>query len=61
MMAVVAKLPTGHRNGNTPVRLPDSPRGIWQRWNRQMSLVVFIIGLGALWLAISLLLVLEIQ
>jgi hypothetical protein len=60
-MAVVAKLPAVNRGGNTPAIMPDPPRGIWQRWNRQMSLVVFIIGLGALWLAVSVLLTFEIQ
>jgi hypothetical protein len=59
-MAVVAKSPTVNPDRNVPAYLPR-PRGFWQRWNRQTSLVVFVIGVGALWLAISLLLVVEIQ
>ncbi len=57
-MAVLAKSPLVNHGGGMPV---PKPRSFWQRWNRQTSLVVFIIGLGALWLAVSLLLVIEIQ
>jgi hypothetical protein len=59
-MAIVAKLPEEPAERSRPVyRL--TPRGFWQRWNKQTSLVVFIIGVGALWMAVSLLLVFEIQ
>jgi hypothetical protein len=58
-MAVVAKSPTGP-GGNRPDPIPHRP-SVWQRWNKQKSLVVFIIGLGVLWVAVSLLLVFEIQ
>jgi hypothetical protein len=59
-MAIVAKMPAANPDGNIPASRPK-PRGFWQRWNRQTSVVVFVIGVGALWLAISLLLVIEIQ
>lgn len=59
-MAVLAKSPaTGPREGG-PAYVPK-PRSLWQRWNRQTSLIVFMIGLGILWVAVSALLVFEIQ
>jgi hypothetical protein len=57
-MALVAKLPVVNP-GAQPPYLPYWRR-FWQRWNKQTSLVVFIIGVGVLWLGISLLLILEI-
>jgi hypothetical protein len=59
-MAIAAKSPAANPDGHLPAYMPK-PRGFWQRWNRQTSLVVFVIGIGALWLAVSLLLVIEIQ
>lgn len=59
-MAIAAKSPAATPERKLPVYLPQ-PRRFWWRWNRQTSLVVFVIGVGALWLAISLLLQFEIQ
>jgi hypothetical protein len=59
-MAIVAKLPEDTSDHSWPV-YRVTRCGFWQRWNKQTSLVVFIIGVGAVWMAISLLLVFEIQ
>jgi hypothetical protein len=59
-MAVATKLPPMNPDRETPV-YAQKPRGFWYRWNKQASLVAFVIGLGVLWLIVSLLLVIEIQ
>jgi hypothetical protein len=59
-MPVLAKSPQTNPDRDMPGFLPVRP-SFWHRWNKQTSLVVFVIGLGLMWLAVSLLLVLEIQ
>jgi hypothetical protein len=59
-MAAAAKSPKANPGGEMPAFVPKRS-SVWQRWNKQTSLVVFVIGLGLLWLAVSLLLVSEIR
>jgi len=60
-MTVLAKMPnvrSVERSG--PLYSPARTRA-WNRWSTKAALIVFVVGLVVLWLAVSLLLVLEIQ
>ena len=59
-MSLVAKSPMAGPYEGGPAHAPKL-RSFWQRWNRQTSLIVFMIGLGVLWVGVSALLVFEIQ